>query len=66
MTKEIGRTFLGEQNWETAEMILELLQFFYLVTTVFSNIYISGSHTVLHSINEIKKYFAKYRDYNQL
>ena len=46
--------------------MLELLQVFYLATTVFSNIYITSSHTTLHNIYEITKYFSKYRDHNQL
>ena len=47
-------------------MILEFLKIFYLVTTTFSNIYIPSSHTALHNIYEITKYFAKYRTYSQL
>ena len=59
-------TYLEEQDWETVEMMLKFLQVFYLVITAFINIYIPSSHTALHNIYEIIKYFTKYNDHYQL
>ena len=64
--RELGESFFEENDWENAEIILEFLKVFYLATIVFFNIYIPSSHTTLHNIYEIAKYFAKYRIYSQL
>ena len=51
--------YYEDQDWETAKMKLESLQVFYLVTTVFSNIYILTSYNALHNIYGMTKYFIK-------
>ena len=61
IARELGEPFFEENDWENAEMILEFLKVFYLTTTAFSKVYIPSSHTALHNIYEITKYFAKYR-----
>ena len=63
---ELGEPFFEDNGWANAEMILEFFKVFYLATTAFSNVYIPSSHTALHNIYEITKYFAKYRTHSQL
>ena len=64
IAQEMGELFFEDNDWENAEIILEFLKVFYLATTVFSNVYIPGSHTTLHNIYKITKYFTKYRSHS--
>ena len=66
IARELKEPFFDDNDWANAEMILEFLKVFYLATTAFSNVYIPSSHTALHNIYEITKYFAKYRTHSQL
>ena len=66
ITKELGAQYIDDRDWDTASMMLEFLEIFYLATTAFSNIYIPSSHTALHNIYEITKCFAKYRGHPQI
>ena len=66
ITKELGAQYIDDSDWDTASMMLEFLEVFYLATTAFSNIYIPSSHTALHNIYEITKCFAKYRVNHQM
>ena len=64
--KELGAQYIENRDWDIASMMLEFLEVFYLATTAFSNIYIPSSHTALHNIYEITKYFTKYRGNPQM
>ena len=66
ITKELEAQYIDDNDWDTASMMLEFLEVFYLATTAFSNIYIPSGHTALHNIYEITKCFAKYRGNPQM
>ena len=66
INKELNETFLTDRDWETANMILEFLQVFYLATTAFSTVYSPSSHIALHNIFEISERFARYRNHESL
>ena len=51
---------LLQTGMETAAMILEFLNIFYLTTSVFSIVYSPSSHIALYNIFEISERFARY------
>ena len=58
--KEMGKTFLEDSDWDTAAIMLEFLNIFYLATASLPNVYYPSSHIALHDIFEITTCFFRY------